>query len=94
MTLSQYLSRGATSRGVLSIRPISDMDVSKVPVLQMDGDIKAVVQGIDDPRHAPKSDSNLKLISPPDYQTSADYVKEVGKICMPDTSLSVFACRS
>ncbi|OCL14160.1 cellobiose dehydrogenase, partial [Glonium stellatum] len=46
MTMSQYLGRGSTSRGVLSIAGGLNMYVSTLPYLRTAGDLEAVVKGI------------------------------------------------
>ncbi|KAF2113597.1 cellobiose dehydrogenase-like protein [Lophiotrema nucula] len=46
MTISQYLGRGSTSRGILSINGALNMYVSKAPYLHDQADVDAVVAGI------------------------------------------------
>ncbi|KAK7998404.1 F-box domain-containing protein [Apiospora arundinis] len=46
MTLSQYLGRGATSRGRMTITPTLNTVVSTVPYLRDPEDVNAVIQGI------------------------------------------------
>lgn len=82
MTLSQYLGRGATSRGTLGIAGNLDMQVTKVPYLHTDGDVQAVIQGIDNIRKALKNDPKITMIDPPDNQTTADYVAAVSPPCI------------
>lgn len=46
MTMSQYLGRGSTSRGVLSINGGLGMYVSKAPYLHTKEDLEVVIAGI------------------------------------------------
>ncbi|KAF2090894.1 hypothetical protein K490DRAFT_71198 [Saccharata proteae CBS 121410] len=74
MTLSQYLGRGSTSRGALSITAGLTMTVSTVPYLHTDEDKAAVVQALKNLRTALAENPNITFIYPPANQTIEDYV--------------------
>lgn len=76
MTMSQYLGRGATSRGRMTITPELTTEVSTLPYLRNQYDIDAVVQGIINLQNALKS-VNLTWTYPTPNLTAAEFVASV-----------------
>lgn len=74
MTMSQYLGRGATSRGRMSITPSLGTIVSDQPYLKDPNDKAAVIQGIINVQNALKNIPGLTWNYPPDNMTAAEYV--------------------
>ncbi|KAK5663896.1 hypothetical protein OQA88_105 [Cercophora sp. LCS_1] len=74
MTMSQYLGRGATSRGRMSITPSLGTIVSDIPYLKDPNDKAAVVQGIINVQNALKNVAGLTWNYPPANMTAAQYV--------------------
>lgn len=64
MVLSQYLGRGATSRGRATINAALNMVVSKVPYLQNDQDVAAVKSGIQTLFDALAADPKIEIVYP------------------------------
>lgn len=77
MTLSQYLGRGAVSRGRATITSGLDMTVSTVPYLHDDNDLAAVITGIENLKAALDTVDGLTWLYPSDNETVADYVNNV-----------------
>lgn len=77
MTISQYLGRGATSRGVLSITSGLAMQVSTVPYLRDDEDKAAVIQGIKNLQAALQKDPSIVFTQPPANTSVEDFVNDV-----------------
>nr|ADT70774.1 cellobiose dehydrogenase [Dichomera saubinetii] len=77
MTISQYLGRGSTSRGVLSITSGLTMQVSTVPYLRTDEDKAAVIQGIKNLQAALSKDPNIVFTQPPANTTVEDFVNDM-----------------
>lgn len=77
MTLSQYLGRGAVSRGRLNILKDLTMAVSQVPYLRDDNDIAAVIKGIENLQEALSGVQNLTWLQPAPDVTPTDYVNAV-----------------
>lgn len=77
MTLSQYLGRGAKSRGRLNILKDLTMAVSKVPYLQDKNDVAAVIKGIENLQKALGGVKNLTWLQPAPNVTPTDYVNNV-----------------
>jgi cellobiose dehydrogenase (acceptor) len=75
ITISQYLGRGAVSRGRMTIDSSLTTLVSTIPYLKNQADTDAVVASIEKVRKALGSVSGLKFLSPADGTSSADYVK-------------------
>ncbi|PSK36656.1 Cellobiose dehydrogenase [Elsinoe australis] len=75
MTISQYLGRGATSRGRLTITPGLTMTVSDVPYLKTDEDKAAVIQGIKNLRAALAQTPGVQLIYPSSNITVESFVE-------------------
>ena len=80
MTISQYLGRGATSRGAANITPQLRMKVSTVPYLRTDEDKAAVVKGIENLQAILKDVQDLTFLSPKPNQTAADFVDKVSNL--------------
>ncbi|KAF1994840.1 hypothetical protein P154DRAFT_475260 [Amniculicola lignicola CBS 123094] len=77
MTISQYLGRGSTSRGALSINGALNMFVSKAPYLQTKADLDAVITGITNIHAALSKFPDLVYEVPSANQTITDYVKSL-----------------
>jgi cellobiose dehydrogenase (acceptor) len=74
MIMSQYLGRGSTSRGRMTIRQGLDTFVSDPPYLKDVNDKLAVIAGIDNLRKTLAGYPNLKWAFPSANQTTQDYV--------------------
>ncbi|KUI56946.1 Cellobiose dehydrogenase, partial [Cytospora mali] len=77
MTMSQYLGRGATSRGRTTITSGLDMVVSTLPYLQNEYDVAAVIQGIKNLQAALASVSDLVWTYPAANTTVEDFVDDM-----------------
>ena len=76
MTISQYLGRGKTSRGRTTINGALNMVVSELPYLNNDNDIAAVAAGIDSLKEMLASDPSIKIVYPPQNQTTAKFLAD------------------
>ncbi|KAK3494806.1 uncharacterized protein B0T23DRAFT_118243 [Neurospora hispaniola] len=74
MTMSQYLGRGATSRGRMTLSPTLNTVVSDLPYLKDPNDKAAVVQGIVNLQKALANVKGLTWAYPSANQTAADFV--------------------
>jgi cellobiose dehydrogenase (acceptor) len=74
MTISQYLGRGATSRGRMTITPALTTVVSDVPYLKDPNDKEAVIQGIVNLKAALSSVQGLTWTFPNASVSARDYV--------------------
>lgn len=74
MTISQYLGRGATSRGRTTITAGLDMVISEVPYLQTENDVAAVATGIDNLKKALAADPAIQILYPPSNQTTEQFL--------------------
>jgi len=72
--MSQYLGRGSTSRGRMTIRQGLDTFVSDAPYLKDPNDKLAVIAGIESIRKALSGYPNLEWKFPTSNQTTQDYV--------------------
>lgn len=81
MTISQYLGRGATSRGRLSINEGLTVTVSDPPYLKNADDLAAVVAGIKNLQKALASDQQIEWLYPASNQTVEDFVAAVRSLC-------------
>lgn len=79
LTISQYLGRGTTSRGALSINGALSIFVSKAPYLQNDADTSAVIAGIKSMMTAIKRNPAIEFQVPPANQTVEQYVASLPK---------------
>lgn len=77
MTMSQYLGRGATSRGRTTITSGLNMVVSTLPYLQDADDIAAVVQGIKNLQSSLASVKGLTWTYPAANTTAEDFVDDM-----------------
>jgi len=77
MTMSQYLGRGAKSRGKMSITPALTTVVSDLPYLKDPNDKAAVIQGIVNLQNALKGVKNLTWTYPNSSTSAADHVNNV-----------------
>ncbi|AEO69014.1 7e45c51e-662f-416f-b7f7-870b6473ba8f [Thermothielavioides terrestris] len=77
MTMSQYLGRGATSRGRMTITPSLTTVVSDVPYLKDPNDKEAVIQGIVNLQNALKNVANLTWTYPNSSISARDYVNSL-----------------
>ena len=83
MTMSQYLGRGATSRGRMTITPALTTVVSDVPYLKDANDKEAVIQGIINLQNALKGVSGLTWNFPNASVSARDYVNNVRLPILP-----------
>ncbi|KAI1373926.1 carbohydrate-binding module family 1 protein [Hypoxylon crocopeplum] len=74
MTMSQYLGRGAKSRGRMTITKALTTVVSTLPYLQDENDVKAVIQGIRNLQAALANIEGLTWTYPPSNITVDDFV--------------------
>ncbi|KAI2625839.1 hypothetical protein GGR54DRAFT_654226 [Hypoxylon sp. NC1633] len=74
MIMSQYLGRGQTSRGRMTINSGLTTQVSVPPYLRDDNDKAAVIQGIENLRNALSTVENLEFQFPATNQTTQAYV--------------------
>ena len=81
ITISQYLGRGAKSRGRMTITSSLTTIVSDVPYLKNKDDEKAVIAGIDRLREILGKVEGLTFLSPAPGQTSQEYVEDVSYSC-------------
>ncbi|KAK4448586.1 cellobiose dehydrogenase [Podospora aff. communis PSN243] len=77
MTMSQYLGRGATSRGRMTITPGLTTIVSDVPYLKDPNDKAAVIQGIVNVQNALRNVEGLTWDHPAPNVTAEDYVNNM-----------------
>ncbi|KAI1171383.1 cellobiose dehydrogenase [Nemania sp. FL0916] len=74
MIMSQYLGRGSTSRGRMTIRQSLDTFVSDPPYLKDVNDKLAIITSIDNLRKSLSTFANLKFMFPAANQTVQEYV--------------------
>ncbi|KAI3546703.1 fungal cellulose binding domain-containing protein [Colletotrichum abscissum] len=77
ITISQYLGRGATSRGRMTIQANLGTVVSTVPYLRDQNDVEAVIKGLENLQTSLKSVANLVWNFPPPGTTVRDYVNNM-----------------
>lgn len=75
--MSQYLGRGAKSRGRMAITSDLNTVVKEKPYLHFDEDTEAIIRGLDNMRKALSGVQNLTWLAPLANQTSRDYVNAV-----------------
>lgn len=89
--MSQYLGRGMTSRGRMTITPALSTVVSTVPYLRDPHDTEAVIQGIKNLQAALRNVKNLTWNYPDANTTVEDFVNNVSVLlpsslsCHPTT---------
>lgn len=86
MTMSQYLGRGAKSRGQMSITPDLTTVVSVLPYLHNADDKAAVIQGIVNLQNALKGVHNLTWTYPNSSISVTDFVDTVSSLLPPSPS--------
>jgi cellobiose dehydrogenase (acceptor) len=79
MTISQYLGRGSSSRGALSINGALSMFVSKAPYLQTQADTDAVIAGLKNIKKAMAKVPGITWEVPAENQTIEAYVASLPK---------------
>ncbi|KAI0161861.1 carbohydrate-binding module family 1 protein [Hypoxylon sp. FL1284] len=77
MTMSQYLGRGAKSRGRMTITKALTTVVSTLPYLQDENDVKAVIQGIKNLQAALANVKDLTWTYPASNTTVEDFVNDM-----------------
>lgn len=77
MTMSQYLGRGATSRGRMTITPELSTVVSDVPYLKDPNDREAVIQGLINLQEALSGVANLTWTYPNASISAREYVENM-----------------
>ncbi|KAL2162456.1 hypothetical protein VTH06DRAFT_7369 [Thermothelomyces fergusii] len=77
MTLSQYLGRGVVSRGRMGITSGLTTTVAEHPYLHNDGDLEAVIQGIQNVVDALSQVPDLEWVLPPPNTTVEEYVNSL-----------------
>ncbi|CAJ2514064.1 Uu.00g021830.m01.CDS01 [Anthostomella pinea] len=77
MTMSQYLGRGATSRGRMTITAALTTVVSTLPYLHDENDVQAVIQGIKNLQAALANVEGLTWTYPPANTTVEDFVNNM-----------------
>jgi cellobiose dehydrogenase (acceptor) len=79
MTMSQYLGRGATSRGRMTITSALNTVVSTLPYLRDQNDVQAVIQGIKNLQAALANVANLTWTYPAAGTTVEDFVNNASQ---------------
>ncbi|KAK5164521.1 uncharacterized protein LTR77_009727 [Saxophila tyrrhenica] len=74
MVISQYLGRGATSRGRTTINAALDMSVSTTPYLNNKHDLAAVQSGIETLFEALSADPKIEIVYPSSNQTIPEFL--------------------
>lgn len=87
MTMSQYLGRGATSRGRMTITPSLTTIVSDSPYLKDPNDKEAVIQGIINLQQALKNVANLTWNFPNSTITPREYVDSVSQLFFQNSNI-------
>lgn len=75
ITLSAYLGTGMTSRGRLGISSTLTTSILTAPYKRTEGDIVAIVKGVDNMITAAKKISGVTLLYPSPTQTADNYVR-------------------
>ncbi|PNS17843.1 Cellobiose dehydrogenase [Sphaceloma murrayae] len=75
MVLSQYLGRGKTSRGRMTINKDLTLAIPKLPFVETQGDIDAIVQGIKNVLAALAKNGRITVLAPAAGQSVEDFVK-------------------
>ena len=77
MVISQYLGRGAVSRGRMTITPSLNTVVSTIPYLIEKADREAVIKSLENIQNALKNVKDLKWEYPPTGTTMRQHVENV-----------------
>ena len=83
MTISQYLGRGSTSRGAISINGALNMFVSAAPYLQTAEDRAAIITSIKNMQTAISKNPDITFTVPSANLTVEEYVDSVGTCLQP-----------
>lgn len=75
--MSQYLGRGAVSRGRMTITSSLTTEVSEAPYLRDENDVEAVIKGIENLQAALSSVEGLEWAQPPANVTAREFVEGV-----------------
>ena len=76
--MSQYLGRGAKSRGRMTITKGLNTEVSTAPYLRDNNDVEAVIKGIESLQEALSGVEGLEWAQPPPDMTAREFVEGVG----------------
>ncbi|KAL2755480.1 carbohydrate-binding module family 1 protein [Sodiomyces alcalophilus JCM 7366] len=77
ITISQYLGRGATSRGRMTLTANLNTIVSDVPYLKDSEDVEAVIKGIENLQKALAGVPNLEWLHPAPNVSAREYVENM-----------------
>ena len=77
ITMSQYLGRGALSRGRMTITPGLSTVVSDAPYLKDKNDVEAVIKGIENLQAALSGVEGLEWAQPPPDVSAREFVESV-----------------
>ena len=81
--MSQYLGRGAVSRGRMTITPGLSTVVSEAPYLRDENDVEAVIKGIENLQEALAGVEGLEFARPAPNVTARQFVEDVSSPCFP-----------
>ncbi|SPO04774.1 probable cellobiose dehydrogenase [Cephalotrichum gorgonifer] len=77
ITMSQYLGRGAKSRGKMTITPTLNTAVTTHPYLRDSEDVEAVIKGIENLQAALSGVEGLEWLQPAPGVTAREYVEDM-----------------
>lgn len=77
MTISQFLGRGGTSVGAVTINPNLTMSFSTLPYQQTKEDKAAIIASIKNLMKALSTDPDIVFTHPPANMTVEQYIEEV-----------------
>ncbi|KAG9255545.1 cellobiose dehydrogenase-like protein [Emericellopsis atlantica] len=77
ITMSQYLGRGAVSRGRMTITSSLSTVVSDVPYLKNQQDVEAVIKGIENLQEAMAGYEGIEWLSPSPDETAREFVENM-----------------
>lgn len=75
--MSQYLGRGAVSRGRMTITGSLNTVVSDVPYLKDENDVEAVIKGIENLQEALSGYEGITWLAPSANETAREFVENV-----------------
>lgn len=73
-TITQYLGRGKTSTGRVTMTPNLDLDISTLPYINTAEDKAAIIAGINKVRKAFSNSSTISVVYPAANQTTEDFL--------------------
>lgn len=82
MTCSQFLTRGSTSSGTLTINPDLNMNISVSPYATTAEDRSAIVQAMKTFLNSIRKNPEITITQPADNATVEDYVANVSVIIL------------